>query len=112
MCDCLSLTVQDPFRSLREPKALLVLPRRNPALRGTYALSKKLNGNYIYIRPQRAPVQVSDCPSPLLHSCPIAALPTGVGSSRPGLGKAEQYTTEQRTRQFIMLHALVLWLGP
>lgn len=29
------------------------------ALRGTYALAKKINGNNIYIRPQRKPAQVS-----------------------------------------------------
>jgi hypothetical protein len=42
-----------PFRQQPEPKALLVHPRQNQALRGTYALSKKIAGYNVFIRPQR-----------------------------------------------------------
>lgn len=42
-----------PFREVPEPKALLVVPKTMPQLRGTYALSKKIAGNNVYLRPER-----------------------------------------------------------
>lgn len=49
-----------PFREMPEPKVLLVVPHARPQIRGTYALTQKINGNNYYLRIARSATKVNE----------------------------------------------------
>ena len=78
-----------PFCILPEPKALLVLPNSadpvHKTLQGTYALSKKVNGFNVFVRPAR---QVTKGKGAAFHSVVVNGSSVDVPE-----GKAENYAT-------------------